>query len=93
MHPAEPISIYDIAELVGKAFPKAFTTSHIQKGFQIGGIYPINENIFTDDEFLSYVTDRVKINSTNADNTVQTITSEEDQEPPTSSTEATSEKA
>ncbi|KAG5866454.1 hypothetical protein JTB14_015358 [Gonioctena quinquepunctata] len=56
----------------------------------IGGIYPINENIFADDEFLSsFVTDRVEINSTNADNTFHTITSGEDQEPPTSATEST----
>ncbi|KAG5889100.1 hypothetical protein JTB14_010362 [Gonioctena quinquepunctata] len=46
------------------------------------------------DEFLSsYVTDRVEINSTNAYNTVHTITSEGDQEPPTSATEATCEEA
>ncbi|KAG5864305.1 hypothetical protein JTB14_004569 [Gonioctena quinquepunctata] len=93
IHPA-PISIYYIAELVGKSFPKAFSISNIQKRFQVGGIYSINEKILADDEFLSsHVTDRVKINSTNADNTVHTITSEGDQEPPTSATKATSEKA
>ncbi|XP_072384526.1 uncharacterized protein [Diabrotica undecimpunctata] len=59
MHPGQPITIYDIAELAGKAFPKAFTTSNIQKGFEVSGLYPVNENIFEDNEFLSsYVTDR-----------------------------------
>lgn len=58
-HAAQPISIYDIGELFGKAFPKAFTTSNILKGFQVSGLYPVDENIFQEHEFLSsYVTDR-----------------------------------
>lgn len=58
-HPGRPISIYDVAELVGKAYPLAFTSVNISKGFQVSGIVPLNENIFTEDEFLSsYVTDR-----------------------------------
>lgn len=58
-HPGHPISIYDIAEIVGKAYPLAFTSSNISKGFQVSGIFPLNENIFGDDEFLSsFVTDR-----------------------------------
>lgn len=59
MHPGQPLTIYEIAELVGTAFPKAFTTSNIQKGFEISGLYPVNENIFHEHEYLSsYVTDR-----------------------------------
>lgn len=59
MNPAKPISIYDIAELVGKAFPKAFSTSNILKGFEVSGLYPVNENIFGEHEFLTaFVTDR-----------------------------------
>lgn len=58
-HPGRPLSIYDMAELVGKAYPLAFTNVNICKGFEVNGIVPLNENIFTDDEFLSsYVTDR-----------------------------------
>lgn len=59
LNPGKPISIYEVAELVGTAFPLSFTTSNIQKGFEVSGIVPLNVNIFTDDEFLgSYVTDR-----------------------------------
>ena len=59
MHPGQPLTIYDIAEIVGTAFPKAFSTSNIQKGFEVSGLYPVNENIFHEHEYLSsYVTDR-----------------------------------
>lgn len=58
-HPGSVISIYDIAELVGDAFPKAFTVKNINSGFAKAGVYPFNDDIFTDDDFLSsYVTDR-----------------------------------
>ncbi|XP_072384656.1 uncharacterized protein [Diabrotica undecimpunctata] len=33
MHPGQPVSIYDVAELIGKAFPKAFCPSNILKRF------------------------------------------------------------
>nr|CAH7728886.1 unnamed protein product [Callosobruchus chinensis] len=39
-------------EVVGKAYPKAFTSSNIQKGFQVTGLHPLNENIFEDHEYL-----------------------------------------
>ena len=59
MHPGQPITIYDIAELIGKAFPKAFSQSNILKGFEVSGLYPFNEHVFEENEFLtSYVTDR-----------------------------------
>lgn len=58
-HPGKTISIYDVSELVGKAFAKAFTITNIIKGFAVTGICPYNEDVFGDDEFLSsYVTDR-----------------------------------
>ncbi|KAG8280879.1 hypothetical protein J6590_108238 [Homalodisca vitripennis] len=53
MHHGTPISIYDLAEIFGKSYPKAFTHTNIQAGFRVSGIWPINRNIFTDDEFLS----------------------------------------
>ena len=59
MHPGQPITIYDFAELIGKAFPKAFSQSNILKGFEVSGLYPFNEHVFEENEFLtSYVTDR-----------------------------------
>jgi len=58
-HGGKPITIYDLAELAGEAFPKAFTPHNIQNGFRISGCYPINRDIFTDDDFLpSEVTNR-----------------------------------
>lgn len=67
MHPGQPITIYDVAELIGKAFPQAFTPVNIQKGFQVTGLYPFNENIFQEHEFLtSYVTDRPLIENPNS---------------------------
>lgn len=58
-HPAEPITIYNVAELAGKAYPQAFTLKNIQSGFRVTGIWPVDENVFGDDEFLcSALTDR-----------------------------------
>lgn len=34
----------DIATLVGKAFPMAFTQTNIMQGFRVTGFYPLNEN-------------------------------------------------
>lgn len=58
-NPGKPISIYDMSEIVGKAYPRAFTTQNIIKGFEVTGIYSFNENIFGEHDFLSsFVTDR-----------------------------------
>lgn len=48
----KPATIYDIAELVGKAFPLAFTPSNILSGFAASGLQPLNENIFPEHEFM-----------------------------------------
>lgn len=57
--PGVPLTIYDIAGLVGKAFPQSFTPSNILSAFNSTGIWPFNENIFTDSDFMcSAVTDR-----------------------------------
>lgn len=51
--------IYSVVEALGTAFPRAFTPSNIISGFRKSGIFPFDEAIFTDDEFLSsYVTDQ-----------------------------------
>lgn len=53
------VSHSDIVELVGKAFPKAFTASNIHNGPQVIGICINNENMFEEHEILSaFVTDR-----------------------------------
>lgn len=58
-HIGKPLTIYDIADLVGKAFPRAFTPTNIANGFKATGFHPLNENIFSDADFLAAnVTDR-----------------------------------
>ncbi|KAG5881610.1 hypothetical protein JTB14_030307 [Gonioctena quinquepunctata] len=58
-HPGQPITSHYVAELAGKAYPLAFTPKNIQSGFRVSGIWPSNENIFGDEEYLSSsVTDR-----------------------------------
>jgi hypothetical protein len=53
------LSIYEVAQMVGRAFPLAFINSNILSGFAASGIYPLNEDIFSDDDFLSsYVSHR-----------------------------------
>jgi hypothetical protein len=64
-HPGRTLTIYKIAECFGSAFPLAFSKRNIESAFRVTGIWPVNINIFTEDDFLSsYVTDR--------DNTVNT---------------------
>lgn len=55
----KPVTIYDVAELANTAYLKAFCPNNIIKGFQVSGIYPLNTDIFTEQDFLpSYVTNR-----------------------------------
>lgn len=52
-------TIYDIAIVMGAAYPKAFTPSNIIKGFRCTGIYPLNPHIFNYQAFMSsYIVDR-----------------------------------
>lgn len=73
-HCGKPMTIYDVAECVGKAYPHAFTQQNIIAGFKVSGIWPINENIFGDHEFLSsYVTDRPQTPTTDGQQPVEVI--------------------
>lgn len=71
-HPGKTFDIYSVAEVVGKVFPKAFSTKNIENGFKAAGIFPLDQNVFTDDDFLcSAVTDRrptVQENGTSVSN-------------------------
>lgn len=68
-HPGKPISIYDVAEIIGEAYSLSFTPKNIIKSFEATGIYPVNRDIFNDEDFVcSYVTDRPQ--PTAADNLV-----------------------
>jgi len=58
-HPGKHVTIYGVANINGKSFSKPFTKHKTEKGFHVTGIYPLNKNIFGEDEFLSLcVTER-----------------------------------
>lgn len=58
-NPGIPLTIYEVGEMVGYAFPRAMTPVNIIKSFQKTGIYPFDRNVFNDEDFLpSTVTDR-----------------------------------
>ncbi|KAJ8960684.1 hypothetical protein NQ314_006042 [Rhamnusium bicolor] len=59
MNPGKTITIYEVAGLLGIAYTKAFTPTNIINGFRSTGIWPLNRNIFSGEDFLSSsVTDR-----------------------------------
>lgn len=58
-HPGMVVTIYDLAYIIGKAFPLAMKSTNIISGFKKTGIFPFNPYIFKDDDFLpSAITDR-----------------------------------
>ncbi|KAJ8966804.1 hypothetical protein NQ314_003300 [Rhamnusium bicolor] len=58
-NPGVPISIYEIVECVGVAHAKALTPANIMAGFRKAGIWPFNDGIFTEADFIpSTGTDR-----------------------------------
>lgn len=52
------MSIYNVAECVGMAFLKYMTPLNITHAFKKCGIFPFDENIFTEVDFHCTVTDR-----------------------------------
>ena len=57
-HPGRTMTIYDIAGVVGTAFPRAMTPANTLSGFRVSGISPFDRFIFNEDYFLpSAVTD------------------------------------
>ena len=58
-NPGSTMTIYEIPEIVGKAFPRAMTPLSIQSGFRVSEIHAFDSDIFQDEEFLpSHITDR-----------------------------------
>lgn len=71
-HPGKPITIYDISEIIGEAYPLAFTPKNIIKSFKVTGICPFNRDIFSEEDFLcSFVTDRPEPLTTASNNSTQ----------------------
>lgn len=57
--PRRNATFNNVAVIIGKFLDKAFFKHNCGKGFHVRGIYPLNEYIFVEDEFLSScVTDR-----------------------------------
>lgn len=52
-HLAERITPYDLASLVKKAFSDVATISKGEAGFKATGIFPLNPNVFTDEDFVA----------------------------------------
>ncbi|XP_064604473.1 tigger transposable element-derived protein 4-like [Liolophura sinensis] len=50
-HPGKRITQYDIAELVGQAYPRCASVEKGIKGFQCTGIYPFNPDIFDETDY------------------------------------------
>ena len=72
-YPSKTITIYDVAELVGKADEQTLTPRTIRSGFAASGIWPFNRDVFGEDEFLfSYVSDRPHCSTNDCDTTTET---------------------
>jgi hypothetical protein len=51
-NPVRPITHYQISSLIGKAFAKPATLETAMNGFRKTGIYPLDENVFEDHDFI-----------------------------------------
>jgi len=57
-NPGVTVIIYHVGQFVREAFLTSFTPHNLTQRFAKTGIYPLNSNIFSDENFLpSYVTD------------------------------------
>lgn len=80
-NPGKTFTIYNIAGVIGLAYPRAFTPSNITSGFRSTGIYPFNPDIFNDQAFMSsYVTDRPLESAATSELLISNSTSTENNE-------------
>ena len=55
-HPGKVMTIYNVADNFGNAFLRAIVPANITPGFKVSRVYPLDRNIFHDDELLfSYI--------------------------------------
>ena len=72
-HPVKTITIYNVAELVGKADEQALTPRTIRSGFAASDIWPFNRDVFGENEFLSsYVSDSPHCSTNDCNTTTET---------------------
>lgn len=50
---SQRITPYDVASLVRKAFSNVVSMSEGEAGFKATGIFPINPNVFSDEDFMA----------------------------------------
>ncbi|XP_067939725.1 uncharacterized protein [Watersipora subatra] len=48
----QPITIYQSAQLIGSAYPRACNAENIISGFRTAEIWPLNRDVFTDVDYL-----------------------------------------
>ncbi|GFR85475.1 ankyrin repeat and MYND domain-containing protein 1 [Elysia marginata] len=54
-HPGRGLTVFQVAGILGSAFPRAASVGNITNGFQkSGGIWPCNRNIFTECDFQAF---------------------------------------
>lgn len=51
-NPGKTVTIYNVAQFAKDAFYAAFNMNNITSGFKSTGIWPINKNIFSEEDFL-----------------------------------------
>jgi hypothetical protein len=52
LHPGGPVTEYEIGELLGAAFSKAFSQNNITSGFSKPGIFSLNTGVWQESDFL-----------------------------------------
>lgn len=58
-HPGQTVTIYQMAQLMGEPWLKAATPVNIMSGFKTAGVWPLDRNVFSSEQFLpATVTDR-----------------------------------
>ncbi|CAH1990976.1 unnamed protein product [Acanthoscelides obtectus] len=63
-NPSKVVTLFQISTLFGQAFTNAANMKTALKGFEKTGIWPTNEGIFTDDDFLPAETTNIPIAET-----------------------------
>ncbi|KAB0803072.1 hypothetical protein PPYR_02666 [Photinus pyralis] len=51
--PGERITTYELAEIFNKSFSRIATPDKAIKGFEVTGIFPMNPDVFSDDDFMA----------------------------------------
>ena len=75
-NPGKSISIYEVAALAREVFLSVFNPSNIISGFKKTGIYPLNKQIFTENDYLSApVIDQPSSSTANDDSFLEISTS------------------